>query len=644
MRWPYLSLVLLIGALWLTTRRYPGVVGDAILYTVQALNLVLPGRFGDDLYFKFGSQDQFTVFSFLYGPVLSSLGISRASLILTVLAQCAWLAGLFYFVMALTRSRWQTLVSLAVVVALPNAYGPFGIFGFGESYLTPRLISEALTMAALGMLLRGLGMRALLTLALSAGFHPLVTLPGLGVYFLYKALERPVWWAGGGAAATLAVALALAGVQPFARLGTTMDPAWLEIVRVRDSLCLLAEWKFADYTIVAAVLALAVLGLVLAAASERRILAVVTAVGIGGLVCSFVGGDLAHNALVIDAQLWRAMWLLTLVAHVVVVPIVLRLSARAGEPLLCGRLLLAGLGMLVVAGAVPVFHFYAALTLLLACILAVVEVMWRRPLSRAVRLCAYLAVAIMLGEGALFAGRQFEVLREFRPETFRSLLVSLGVISAALAGVAGAALGLAGALPGRGVLQRALPVLAAALLLAAGLRWDHRSAWARFVESDDVPRSLDAALPKEASVYWDGGIDLLWLGLRRPSYFSCLQGTGALFSRGTALAYEHRRESFRPLRTSDFGLSPFCPGPEEGASAPPGGGDLRRACAREPGLDYIVLVRPIPGVPSREWVAPAMLETVRFADGKPQVHRSRRFYIHACAGTAAATAPERSGP
>jgi len=49
-----------------------------------------------------------------------------------------------------------------------------------------------------------------------------------------------------------------------------------------------------------------------------------------------------------------------------------------------------------------------------------------------------------------------------------------------------------------------------------------------------------------------GGVEMLWLRLGRPSYFSCLQGTGALFSRGTALAYGHRRSSLFPLKELDF--------------------------------------------------------------------------------------------
>jgi len=57
--------LLLIGALWLSTHRYFGIVHDGRLYTVQALRALDPARWTDDLYFRFGSQDAFTVFSAL---------------------------------------------------------------------------------------------------------------------------------------------------------------------------------------------------------------------------------------------------------------------------------------------------------------------------------------------------------------------------------------------------------------------------------------------------------------------------------------------------------------------------------------------------------------------------------------------------
>ena len=73
-----LSIALLIATLWLTTRPYVGVMDNSKFYTVQALNALMPGRFAEDLYFRYGSQDQFTLFSLVYKPFLAAFGIAAA--------------------------------------------------------------------------------------------------------------------------------------------------------------------------------------------------------------------------------------------------------------------------------------------------------------------------------------------------------------------------------------------------------------------------------------------------------------------------------------------------------------------------------------------------------------------------------------
>lgn len=57
---------LLIATVWLSTRPYLGVIHDSRFYTIQALSALLPGRFDSDLYFQYGSADQFTLFTLAY--------------------------------------------------------------------------------------------------------------------------------------------------------------------------------------------------------------------------------------------------------------------------------------------------------------------------------------------------------------------------------------------------------------------------------------------------------------------------------------------------------------------------------------------------------------------------------------------------
>ncbi|MGH7109150.1 MAG: hypothetical protein ACREFK_01845, partial [Stellaceae bacterium] len=181
-------------------------------------------------------------------------------------------------------------------------------------------------------------------------------------------------------------------------------------------------------------------------------------------------------------------------------------------------------------------------------------------------------------------------------------------------------------------LARTLPWLAAALIPLALLGWDARTPWTRFIESSGpVPSSLAALLPQNASVYWEGDVRMLWLRLQRSSYFSCTQGTGTMFFRGTAIAYQHRAESFWPLRTIDFHKSVFCPDLDKDRKDSRTHADLQQVCRREPGLDYLVLIRPVENVEPKIWNSPVPFQYERIVNGKLAVHATTRFYVYSCA-------------
>jgi hypothetical protein len=180
-------------------------------------------------------------------------------------------------------------------------------------------------------------------------------------------------------------------------------------------------------------------------------------------------------------------------------------------------------------------------------------------------------------------------------------------------------------------LDRSLRWLGVGLAPLAILCWDARTPWARFVESPvGAPASLAALLPQNGTVYWEGGLEMLWLRLRRPSFFSCTQGTGALFFRGTAVNYQHRAESFWPLRTRDFGENVQCPELGETARADRTRTDLASVCRREPTLDYLVLTRPVEDANGKIWTSPVPFQDLRVADGKLVVFKTDTFYIYSC--------------
>ena len=82
-------------------------------------------------------------------------------------------------------------MSVAAVIALPNTYV---LLDYGEGFVTPRIFAEALTMAALGLLVRRRTGWAMAAFVASIAIHPLMTLLGLAFSSIYLMSKRPRWW------------------------------------------------------------------------------------------------------------------------------------------------------------------------------------------------------------------------------------------------------------------------------------------------------------------------------------------------------------------------------------------------------------------------------------------------------------------
>ena len=81
----------------------------------------------------------------------------------------------------------------------------------------------------------------------------------------------------------------------------------------------------------------------------------------------------------------------------------------------------------------------------------------------------------------------------------------------------------------------------------------------------------------------------------------------------------------------DFGQSTLCP-PLDTTDRPQRvPADLQGVCRREPGLDYLVLTRPVAQTAAKIWTAPAKFRDIRTLGGKLRVFETDRFYIYACA-------------
>lgn len=564
--WRLTGLFCAVAVLWLVTRPYFGVVFDARFYMVEALNALDRTSFAEDLYFKFGSQGNFSVFTQFYLPLLRLFGVGATGMILAIAGQLLWLFGLFRLARSLVGGQIMWL-SIAVVIGTLRIYA--GGFGYGEPYVTARLYAEALVMLGLAFLPSKPRWTVLL-LALAAPIHPLMALPGIAVAFVYLALGRPVWWLVIGAGMGLAAALGLAGIAPFSNLLRTIDPEWFAIINVRSFYSFLTNWSRQEFVQVLASVAWVVGALALLGRDHRRFLIATLVVGVGGLACAYVGGDIAHNLLLVQIQPWRSMWLLQLVSRIYVPLIFATLLARKNFDGLRWATLLS-IGLILASSMTWILRFPDSAEFTLGSL-----VLESAGLT-------VMAVQLLLGQ------------QKYRPIAVISVLVGFALLPVAL------------------------------------WRWDARAPGLKYMESPEPPpKDLAALLPAGASVYWENGFEMLWFRFNRASYFSCAQGTGAMFYRQTAMVYKHRTESFLPLYTADFDKLDTCaaigprPKPERNRKG------LQNICIREPELDYLVLSSPLDGVTPRIWKSPVLFQYVENRAGVDTPFLADRFYIYSC--------------
>jgi hypothetical protein len=600
--------------MWIATRPYRGVVHDARLYLIQALRALEPGRYDQDLYFKFGSQDAFTIFTAGYKPLVVWLGPAGAHLAATLGGEALWLSALMALIWSVFPSRAERWLAVGGAVLLWAGYGGGRVFTYGESFATPRLFAEALVMAALALGLRKRLIVAAAVLVVAGLIHPLAAACGAGVLLVRAALHDRRVWIVIGALAAAGVLAAASGLGPFTRALAHYDDAWFQVVRLRNSFVFLTGWSQSEYCQVAATLAVLATAVDVGGERDRRLVLTVLAVTLGSLAVSVLGADIARNVLITELQVWRTLWLTTVLANAFL-PVILLRGDVQGWPrkLLMSGAVASGLGRFF-----PGLELIAPALILAACALAAALRRANAPLRRPLEFLAIAALCLAAW--------------------FQALIVQVEVgldpdLAAHLAGAFVAALAAAGLVWSmrRGVGVR-LTAIAGLLVLAALALADQRTPWTKYVYGPAASDGLAAFLSGAGHTYWegDGGFELLWFRQGAPSYYSCVQGTEALFFRGTAEDFARRGAPLRALNTADFApeQGPFCGKRNNpGAVDPTSPDQLAAACRALPDLDTLVLDRPVPGVATRVWQAPAYQTDV--GGGRPV--RISNFFRYSCA-------------
>ena len=604
----------LVLALTLFTQPYFGVRHDGVLYLGQVLARLHPDVFARDLFFASGSQDGLSVYSRVFAPLYQLLPATAINMAAVLLAQLACLSAL-YRLLAPVQSRLLAWSGLLAVALLQHSYGWTGTLGFSEMFLTGRTVAEPLTLWALVALLAGRAAWTWGLLFLAALFHPLMALPGMVIAWLWLCRTDRRWWFAAG---VLIPALALAGfgVAPWSALLNRYPLAWWHLVREVNELTVLQNWTEADG--LSALADLAVLfGLwrlmptALARLSGCALVATVLLLTLAAL-----GGDLLHDELLTQLQLWRVLWIVHALA-LAGTPALLHALWRRPEvgPMTAASaaLVLTATGLRWDVGIVPLLIWGGAHVWI-----------WHRKISLSRQVRA-LSVGASFASTLLIGLMLFLHLIEVPRDEVASLnfnAANLALICLPLPVLAIASWLLSKELSSSG-LRLALSLAAAAVVIAACLQWDHRSALARQFEAGvQKEHPFNAWIPPRAQVYWHDQLAAPWALLKRASYYAKGQGAGLLFNQGTALVYGPRWEAFRAIREGRT----TCESTRDLLGVHPGDApcwqlqesEVLRLCRSEHEMDFVIAPQAYSKPPLAVWRVPDAVDD------------PKAYYLYAC--------------
>ncbi|WP_291772612.1 hypothetical protein [Castellaniella sp.] len=604
-------------ALWVLTHPYLGVIHDGRLYLLQSLHALDPSRWRDDLFFRYGSQDSFSLFSNGYKWLLAALGIAQANLLATLVGDALWLAGLGFLTCTLLKDPVERLAAIGAAIVLSAEYGGLGIFRYAEPFITPRLFSEAAVMGSLALAARRKYAMTSITGILAFVIHPLIALPGISI-IAFEALRRDRRiWIIFGAVLIIGIAGAGLGIDPFSRATQFYTADWFRVTSTRNNFALISTWGLADQARLATVFIVLGTFLTVASNQERRYVTTILIVTFLSCTVSFLGADVAHNVLIMNLQLWRALWIAHLAANAALLLLLLRTGKTERVPIVIAAIFSFLPNFLSTLSTTEPF-------IVILCLSWFLHKKLRHDKARfliTITILILIAFAIALDLYSLYVQVTLD----------RHLGRHLLILTLATAAVLGAARCIRQR-PGGWMITSAVGVLAVSLLLI-----NQQTEWHRYVYGSGSDGGLTQFLDNSGDTYWEGfnGTEVLWFRARKPSYFSCVQGTESMFFRSTALDWSRRKTALQSLNTQDFSEMLCRPKAGIRANVPKSPAQIAAACQSLRDLDTIILNHPVPGLPNRSWTAPTYQEITEYEQRgngpiQPKTVKISTFYRYDC--------------
>jgi hypothetical protein len=537
------ALVALILVAWMLRHGYEGIIHDAQLYSFQAMARIKPALLGNDLYLRFGSQDNYTLFSPLYAAAIARFGFEPAAALLTFISQAVFIVAAWILARRVMPRDFAWL-GVGLLLAVPSVYGAIGVWSFMEGFVTPRLLCETFILAALTATLAGRHWLACACLIAGALLHPLMAAAGIAMVIYIRLMPlRPAV-----IARLLLVAAALAAVSVAVVLATSslrLEGEWLALVRERQGFLFITQWRPEDWARTAVHFTTLIVGfIVLPRESMPRLLCSASVVvALTGLLMSLIGGDFLNMELIIQGQPWRWAWLAA-VLSALLAPTIASHGWQRGH---LGKLAI----VLVVVAWLAIDEPYTIIVAPLAIGAAAAAKWGWLPAERAQRamlaggflvfalvVVRSLANSVLGEEGMPDHTPVPEIVRHLRAYSRDGLLPCMAIVGVWWLLTSNRSR------MARTAVAAACAIGCAALVPASASEWKQ----VEFPQRDfDAFASWRKRIPPGEEVLWiDGGV-ATWALLERPRYLTNNQMASILFSKGARAELRRRALRLAPI-------------------------------------------------------------------------------------------------
>lgn len=221
-------LLLFAGVLWLVAHPYRGIYHDSIIYSLIAARWLNPEGFAKDLFFMFGSQDDFNFYTPIFATLVSSVGLDFASRIVVIFGGCLWIAAFYSLSIKIIKDFRPVSFILFVAAVATWSYSPnFSTFEVNEPFATARVLAMPIALLGLSAGVSGRNIIAFGLTLFSTALHPLI---GIWAFILVVCSKWPPAVVAFGALASFITLLVIPFLFQIGSL-SLMNQKWLDMVK-----------------------------------------------------------------------------------------------------------------------------------------------------------------------------------------------------------------------------------------------------------------------------------------------------------------------------------------------------------------------------------------------------------------------------